>query len=177
MLVTSFDPKIVGSVITYFRRYELMAAAGLAPDDDDGDAASKATQARQPHIPPKAQSQQPKQEPEAIMIRKAVEAYLECLEPGQQERAFEVIRKGSKLAAFAISDLKTWSVENLRKLQANITKWEANRQAEPAEAAPVAITPATLTDEDKAAIDEEQAKAAKTASTNDDELDDPFADE
>ena len=32
-------PQAIGSVITYLRRYSLMALVGLAPDDDDGEAA------------------------------------------------------------------------------------------------------------------------------------------
>lgn len=47
------DPQAEGSALTYARRYALMALAGIAPEDDDGNAASKAagkpgkTQARQ----------------------------------------------------------------------------------------------------------------------------------
>jgi hypothetical protein len=40
------DPQGYGSALTYARRYSLMAACGIAPEDDDGNAASK----------PKAQS-------------------------------------------------------------------------------------------------------------------------
>lgn len=36
---TRFDAQGVGSVITYLRRYTLLAMAGIAPDDDDGNAA------------------------------------------------------------------------------------------------------------------------------------------
>lgn len=35
------DPQGVGSAITYLRRYSLAAVAGVAQDDDDGNAASK----------------------------------------------------------------------------------------------------------------------------------------
>lgn len=35
-----FTAQGVGSVLTYLRRYTLMAMAGVAPDDDDGNAAS-----------------------------------------------------------------------------------------------------------------------------------------
>ena len=35
------DPQGYGSAITYARRYSLMAACGIAPEDDDGNAASK----------------------------------------------------------------------------------------------------------------------------------------
>ena len=35
------DPQGFGSALTYARRYSLMAACGIAPEDDDGQAASK----------------------------------------------------------------------------------------------------------------------------------------
>jgi hypothetical protein len=38
------DPQGYGSALTYARRYSLMAACGIAPEDDDGNAASKGQQ-------------------------------------------------------------------------------------------------------------------------------------
>lgn len=38
------DPQGEGSALTYARRYALMAIVGIAPEDDDGNAAVKATQ-------------------------------------------------------------------------------------------------------------------------------------
>ena len=38
------DPQGYGSALTYCRRYSLMAACGIAPEDDDGNAASKSPQ-------------------------------------------------------------------------------------------------------------------------------------
>lgn len=38
------DPQGYGSALTYARRYSLMAACGIAPEDDDGNAASRARQ-------------------------------------------------------------------------------------------------------------------------------------
>lgn len=35
------DPQKMGGAITYYRRYSLLALLGLAPEDDDGNAASK----------------------------------------------------------------------------------------------------------------------------------------
>ena len=35
------DPQCYGSALTYARRYSLCAACGIAPEDDDGNAASK----------------------------------------------------------------------------------------------------------------------------------------
>jgi hypothetical protein len=36
------DPQGFGSALTYARRYSLMAACGIAPEDDDGNAGTKA---------------------------------------------------------------------------------------------------------------------------------------
>jgi hypothetical protein len=41
MKPTKAGPQEVGSVITYARRYALLAMTGAAPEDDDGNAASK----------------------------------------------------------------------------------------------------------------------------------------
>lgn len=38
------NPQGYGSALTYARRYSLMAACGIAPEDDDGSAASKTVQ-------------------------------------------------------------------------------------------------------------------------------------
>jgi len=40
---TKHDAQGFGSCLTYARRYSLMAATGLAPEDDDGNAASRKT--------------------------------------------------------------------------------------------------------------------------------------
>lgn len=46
------DPQAVGSSITYFRRYALCAALGIATGEDDDGAAAKAA-ARRPEQPPR----------------------------------------------------------------------------------------------------------------------------
>ena len=53
------DPQGYGSALTYARRYSLMAACGIAPEDDDGNAASK-----QPPRQQGAQQPQPAQQPQ-----------------------------------------------------------------------------------------------------------------
>ena len=40
------DPQGYGSALTYARRYSLMAACGIAPEDDDGIAASRRTEVK-----------------------------------------------------------------------------------------------------------------------------------
>jgi len=39
-----------GSALTYARRYSLMAACGIAPEDDDGNAATKAPTVKPPEM-------------------------------------------------------------------------------------------------------------------------------
>lgn len=46
-------PQSIGSVITYLRRYSLMAVVGIAPEDDDGNAGQgHQTPASKPSAPP-----------------------------------------------------------------------------------------------------------------------------
>ena len=42
------DAQGYGSALTYARRYALMAACGIAPEDDDGNAATRPKQAEKP---------------------------------------------------------------------------------------------------------------------------------
>lgn len=44
------DPQGYGSALTYARRYSLMATCGIAPEDDDGNAASRPGAPRQASI-------------------------------------------------------------------------------------------------------------------------------
>ena len=55
------DPQGYGSALTYARRYSLMSACGIAPEDDDGNAASRAI------AKPVARSTKGKQELEAAL--------------------------------------------------------------------------------------------------------------
>lgn len=45
------DPQGYGSALTYARRYSLMAACGIAPEDDDGNAASRGKEPEPQHVP------------------------------------------------------------------------------------------------------------------------------
>jgi hypothetical protein len=53
------DPQGYGSALTYGRRYSLMAACGIAPEDDDGNLATVAVQTKQttPRLPTLTDSQ------------------------------------------------------------------------------------------------------------------------
>jgi hypothetical protein len=48
---TKHDAQGYGSALTYARRYSLMAACGIAPEDDDGNAASKRGAPAAPAVP------------------------------------------------------------------------------------------------------------------------------
>lgn len=45
------DPQGYGSALTYARRYSLMASCGIAPEEDDGDAASRSKPAAEQSAP------------------------------------------------------------------------------------------------------------------------------
>lgn len=59
------DPQGYGSALTYARRYSLQAACGIAPEDDDGNAASK-TPTQSVRAAPKLQAEAV--EPDAIIV-------------------------------------------------------------------------------------------------------------
>lgn len=63
------DPQGYGSALTYARRYSLQAACGIAPEDDDGNAASHSKAAQKPAQAPKQQqTQQDAIEPDATVL-------------------------------------------------------------------------------------------------------------
>lgn len=57
------DPQAYGSALTYARRYSLMAACGIAPEDDDGNAASAPKAAERPAAKPAPAAPPAKAEP------------------------------------------------------------------------------------------------------------------
>jgi hypothetical protein len=61
------DPQGYGSALTYARRYSLMTACGIAPEDDDANAATDAKR-KQDAQPPVAQDMSPKGRATRIVI-------------------------------------------------------------------------------------------------------------
>lgn len=59
------DAQGYGSALTYARRYSLMAACGIAPEDDDGNAAVKTPPRGGVNAAPQQTAPDPKPEPEA----------------------------------------------------------------------------------------------------------------
>jgi hypothetical protein len=89
------DPQGYGSALTYARRYSLMAACGIAPEDDDGNAATKAKYAADDSLVPvlEASIEQEKQKRQGVMaaVLPSVEAYLDAkTKTALAKLAFEV---------------------------------------------------------------------------------------
>ena len=95
------DPQGVGSALTYARRYALSAIAGVCPEDDDGNEATK------PAIPPKRQSKQRSPQPEELE-----EGYARNMEKGDLPEARaqllgKMIGEG-KFFGSKVLDAKKW---------------------------------------------------------------------
>jgi hypothetical protein len=58
-------PQSIGSAITYLRRYGLAAMVGVAPEDDDAEAAEGRAKQQAPQMKPQAPSRWPAQKPVA----------------------------------------------------------------------------------------------------------------
>ena len=75
------DPQGYGSALTYARRYSLMAACGIAPEDDDGNAATKVIPSRDGILIPKSN---PKPDPKGKLdddsLKFLMDHYLTFLE-------------------------------------------------------------------------------------------------
>ncbi len=65
LIPTKADPQGIGSAITYGRRYTLLTAAGIAPEDDDGNEAS-GTQTKKPQPTQQQTQRQPASAPTPV---------------------------------------------------------------------------------------------------------------
>jgi hypothetical protein len=84
------DPQGFGSALTYARRYSLMAACGIAPEDDDGNAASK------PRVTPANGSVRHTPTDEALTINPARETTIKLA----ASLAVAKFKKGDQLGAY-----------------------------------------------------------------------------
>ena len=80
LIVAKNDMQGYGSAVTYGRRYGLMAMAGIAPEDDDGNAAAAAA--------PKAQKEQPKAPPHPTAVDIAKQSLLNAASLDQLKSIF-----------------------------------------------------------------------------------------
>jgi len=91
LIVGKNDMQGYGSAVTYARRYGLMAMAGIAPEDDDGHAASQsAPQQQQRKAPPEmTQRRLPTQE----AINRTCEYIREATDMGELKKRWENVTK------------------------------------------------------------------------------------
>jgi hypothetical protein len=84
------DAQGYGSALTYARRYSLMAACGIAPEDDDGNAASKpAAKTPQPAAKPVSQPAKAPVAPKAIEGKPGAWQIKVSVEPNELEESFK----------------------------------------------------------------------------------------
>lgn len=95
------DPQGYGSALTYCRRYSLMAACGIAPEDDDGNAASKPP-ARQE---PKRDAKQP--DPLAVALDAIKNAATKAAAVKHGEAAWELAETDEQYAQITAA-VKAW---------------------------------------------------------------------
>lgn len=102
------DPQGYGSALTYARRYSLMAACGIAPEDDDGNAASKRPAA--PAVPT----------PDITDFLAAIQASANSDELAQvYKEAFDACQGNQALQAKVMAAKKA-RVERAKKEKANV---------------------------------------------------------
>lgn len=78
---TKLDPQGYGSALTYARRYSLMAACGIAPEDDDGNAAS----------PRRETERKAEPEPQPTAVKNAKESLQKCVTLAELREAWELL--------------------------------------------------------------------------------------
>lgn len=116
-------PQAVGSAITYGRRYALAAICGLAPDDDDGQAAQDATDTKpqRQHAPKTAQKPQETQEdkktPDTTLNRLAPEQGAIIAHLGKSAYGDEWDDNMNKLAQWASQGARS-QLGELREIEA-----------------------------------------------------------
>ena len=85
------DPQGYGSALTYARRYSLMAACGIAPEDDDGNAAIK----------PQGYTSKPAPPAPAVqvgMAKRVLADWLAAIEAAADDELAEIAADGMKAA-------------------------------------------------------------------------------
>jgi hypothetical protein len=108
------DAQGYGSALTYARRYSLLAACGIAPEDDDGNAATKA--------PPKA-IKQPSEQEVATKLKEVTEKMIFATTTDQLRKELDVGREWAKL--YGLPKFNNHIVELSRDLANELINKEA----------------------------------------------------
>ena len=102
------DAQGYASALTYVRRYSLMAACGVAPEDDDGNAASKPAPKPVPKVEPKPEPKvEAKPEPKPVQTNEgvanfAMNMFIEFLPSAKTEAELNAFWKENKEAVAKI---------------------------------------------------------------------------
>jgi hypothetical protein len=94
------DPQGYGSALTYARRYGLMAACGIAPEDDDANAGTQAVRDRQQQRP--AARQQPQQDKGGQTMAQQVHRIVTDVKAGNAKQPAEWLASLDEAALNAI---------------------------------------------------------------------------
>jgi hypothetical protein len=103
LIVSKNDMQGYGSAVTYARRYGLMGMAGIAPEDDDGNATAKAP-------PPKHSS---------------TEALRDAWRDGVLDSLPDDATPRAKAEAFALAIIKDFAVKSMPTLEGRWTRHQA----------------------------------------------------
>jgi hypothetical protein len=103
-----------GSALTYARRYSLSAAFGVAPEDDDGNAAAKASPAQRiiaANVTPTAGLMEQLEKGQQEIVRALGDEVIDCFEAGAPEVAYGLISEAGldtdeKAALWTLFDSK-----------------------------------------------------------------------
>lgn len=87
------DPQGYGSALTYCRRYSLMAACGIAPEDDDANAASKPVD-------------------NSVAIQNAKSSLTKCVTLDELREAWELLPPNLKTLCKAAKDAAKTRIDN-----------------------------------------------------------------
>ena len=103
--VSKHDAQGFGSALTYARRYGLSAAVGVAPEDDDGNAATKAA-------PPKQST------PPQDLLTKAQQTLEACGSLSALQKAWESLSAEQKIALTTVKESCKTRITNADKVAA-----------------------------------------------------------
>ena len=105
LVVGKNDMQGLGSAITYARRYGLMCMAGIAPEDDDGNAAVEGVQKAQ------ANAKQPEPQRPELTIEQATIALQSASNVAELVVAWNTLSANMKLALVAVKDARKAELE------------------------------------------------------------------
>ena len=98
LVVGKSDMQSMGSAITYARRYGLLGMAGLAPEDDDGNAATRPADPPPRPAPAIREPIHPPAQPQARNPRAIADSLLAAIAKAPTDDALDAATEGDKFA-------------------------------------------------------------------------------